>query len=60
MPHGNLPLKALAWEDATGRVWLAYNEPQWLAQRHGVTGRAELLQGTAKALDQLTDAATKR
>jgi uncharacterized protein (DUF302 family) len=56
----DLPLKALAWEDATGRVWLAYNEPQWLAQRHGVTGRAELVQGMAKALDQLTDTATKR
>jgi uncharacterized protein (DUF302 family) len=56
----DLPLKALAWEDATGRVWLAYNEPRWLAQRHGVTGRAELVQGMARALDQLTDTATKR
>jgi uncharacterized protein (DUF302 family) len=29
-----LPLKALAWEDAAGRVWLTYNEVAWLAQRH--------------------------
>ncbi len=31
----DLPLKALVWEDAGGKVWLSYNEPSWLAQRHG-------------------------
>jgi len=56
----DLPLKALAWEDAAGRVWLAYNDPEWLAQRHGVSGRAELVKGMSNALDQLTEAATKR
>jgi uncharacterized protein (DUF302 family) len=30
----DLPLKALAWEDAEGHVWLTYNEATWLAQRH--------------------------
>src|SRR5580704_12243282 len=29
----DLPLKALAWEDADGKVWLSYNEPTWLAER---------------------------
>jgi uncharacterized protein (DUF302 family) len=56
----DLPLKALAWEDAAGRTWLAYNDPQWLAQRHGLSGRPELVQRMSTALDQLTDAATKR
>ena len=32
----DLPLKALAWEDAAGKVWLAYNDPAWLAARHGI------------------------
>ena len=32
----DLPLKALAWEDASGRVSLSYNDPGWLAQRHGL------------------------
>ena len=32
----DLPLKALAWEDADGKVWLAYNDPAWIAQRHGL------------------------
>lgn len=31
----DLPLKVLAWEDAAGKVWLSYNEPVWLAARHG-------------------------
>jgi len=31
----DLPLKALAWEDATGRVWLSFNSPDYLQQRHG-------------------------
>ena len=34
----DLPLKALAWEDASGRVWLSYNDPGWLALRHGLDG----------------------
>jgi uncharacterized protein (DUF302 family) len=32
----DLPLKALAWEDAAGKTWLSYNDPAWLAERHGV------------------------
>jgi uncharacterized protein (DUF302 family) len=32
----DLPLKALAWEDAHGRVWLSYNSPEYLRDRHGV------------------------
>jgi uncharacterized protein (DUF302 family) len=32
----DLPLKALAWEDAAGQVWLSYNDPAWLAARHGL------------------------
>ena len=33
----DLPLKALVWEDAAGKTWISYNEPSWIAQRHGVT-----------------------
>jgi uncharacterized protein (DUF302 family) len=32
----DLPLKALAWQDATGQTWLAYNDPVWLNARHGI------------------------
>jgi uncharacterized protein (DUF302 family) len=30
----DLPLKALAWEDRSGKVWLSYNSPEYLQQRH--------------------------
>jgi uncharacterized protein (DUF302 family) len=41
----DLPLKALAWQDAQGKVWLSYNDPEYLQQRHGIP--ANLLQNLA-------------
>lgn len=32
----DLPLKALVWEDAGGKVWVSYNTAAYLAQRHNV------------------------
>ena len=32
----DLPMKALAWEDQDGKVWLTYNSPELLHERHGV------------------------
>ena len=32
----DLPLKVLVWQDEDGTTLLAYNDPRWLAQRHGV------------------------
>ncbi|MGB7283010.1 MAG: DUF302 domain-containing protein [Candidatus Acidiferrum sp.] len=32
----DLPLKALIWEDAGGKVWVSYNSPEYLQQRHSV------------------------
>lgn len=32
----DLPLKALVWEDADGKVWASYNSPDYLQQRHGI------------------------
>jgi uncharacterized protein (DUF302 family) len=32
----DLPMKALAWEDQAGQVWLTYNAPQLLQERHGL------------------------
>jgi len=32
----DLPLKALIWEDESGKVWITYNSPEYLQQRHGV------------------------
>jgi len=32
----DLPLKALVWEDAGGKVWVSYNTPEYLKQRHNI------------------------
>lgn len=36
----DLPLKALVWQDAAGKTWLSYNQPAWIAQRHGIGEKA--------------------
>ena len=41
----DLPLKVLVWEDTGGKVWLSYNSPEYLEQRHGLPH--ELLQNIA-------------
>jgi uncharacterized protein (DUF302 family) len=37
----DLPLKALVWQDAAGKTQLSYNEPGWLARRHGLGPAAD-------------------
>jgi len=46
----DLPLKALVWQDGAGKTWLGYNDPRWLARRHGVTGNDHLLGAIATVL----------
>lgn len=47
----DLPLKALAWQDAEGTTWLAYNDPDWFMARHGVdTQTASVRQAMAAAI----------
>jgi uncharacterized protein (DUF302 family)/uncharacterized membrane protein YidH (DUF202 family) len=41
----DLPLKILIWEDGGGQVWLSYNSPVYLQERHGLP--QELLQNIA-------------
>lgn len=55
----DLPMKALAWEDAQGQVWLTYNDPAYIAGRHAIEDRAEVVAKMTQALDGLSDAATK-
>jgi uncharacterized protein (DUF302 family) len=41
----DLPLKALIWEDAGNKVWVSYNSPEYLQQRHNIP--ADLLKNIA-------------
>ena len=55
----DLPLKALAWEDAQGQAWLGYNEPAYLAQRHGAAA-CPAVDGLTKALAGLVAASVAK
>jgi uncharacterized protein (DUF302 family) len=55
----DLPLKALVWQDASGQTWFSYNDPAFLAQRHGLGGETGVVVGAlTAALDALAKAAT--
>src|SRR5438105_10164545 len=55
----DLPLKALVWQDASGSTWLSYNDPSWLAKRHGLGHEVEATIGAmAAALNAIARTAT--
>ena len=54
----DLPLKALAWQDAAGQTWLGYNDPQFLAARHAA-GDCPVVKNLSKALGGLAAAAVR-
>ena len=49
----DLPLKALVWEDAGAKVWVSYNSPEYLQQRHNVPSELVKNISAAGALLQL-------
>jgi uncharacterized protein (DUF302 family) len=55
----DLPQKALIWQDEAGQVWLTYNDPQYLAQRHGIDGCAPVLNKVQNALKNFAQSATR-
>ena len=50
----DLPLKALVWEDASGKTWLSCNEPGWIAQRHSVASAEQVVSKMAAALSAIS------
>lgn len=56
----DLPMKALAWEDEKGQVWLTYNDPAYIAKRHGINDRDKVKMKMTGALDKLTTKATSK
>lgn len=55
----DLPLKALVWQDESGNTWVSYNDPHWLAKRHGLGHEADAVAtAMAAALDSVSKAAT--
>lgn len=54
----DLPQKALIWQDENAKVWVSYNDPEYLKNRHKVTGCDEVFAKVGKALAGITKAAT--
>jgi uncharacterized protein (DUF302 family) len=56
----DLPLKVLVWQDAAGDTWLSWNDPRWLARRHGLPVDAEAVAARmATLLDELARTAAE-
>ena len=54
----DLPMKALAWKDKKGQVWLTYNDPTYIANRHGVNNRPAIVKKMTGALNKFSNVAT--
>jgi uncharacterized protein (DUF302 family) len=54
----DLPQKALIWKDEAGKVWLSYNDPQHLANRHATEGCDKVIMKVTGALGKFSARAT--
>ena len=55
----DLPQKALIYQDANDDVWLTYNDPAYLNERHGLDDCAAVLEKVSGALENFAKAATE-
>ncbi len=59
----DLPLKALVWEDESGKIWLTYNSAEFVGEhiygRHGLKLGPEPIQGLVSLLDAVVREATR-
>lgn len=55
----DLPMKALAWQDAEGVVWLSYTRPEYMLSRFGIDDRPKVQQKMTGALAKFSKAATQ-
>jgi uncharacterized protein (DUF302 family) len=53
----DLPLKALVWRDPAGKTWISYNDPNWIAQRHGIANAEAVVTKMADLLSAIATAA---
>lgn len=56
----DLPIRVAVWEDEQGAVWLAYNDPAWLARRYEIPNVQPVVAKMTQALANITDAAAKQ
>ncbi len=54
-----LPLKILVFQDASGKTWVSYDDPTWLAQRFGLDPTLAPIAAMSATLAELTEAARR-
>lgn len=54
----DLPQKALVWEDSAAQVWLSYNSPKYVADRHHIKECGAVIKKIKNALSNFAKAAT--
>jgi len=52
----DLPMKLLVWLDDSGKVWITYNDPKYLVERHGIEGCDELISKIEDGLSGVAEA----
>jgi len=56
----DLPIKALAWQDEAGKIWLSYNDTNWIADRHDLTEKSSsVVKAIEEGLALITNAVAK-
>lgn len=56
----DLPQKMLVWQAADGKVWVSYNDPDYLVQRHDIKGCEQEIANVAKALSSFAHSVAKQ
>ena len=56
----DLPQKALVSKDHQGAVWISYNDPRYLQNRHNILGCSEIINKISNALAGITKAASEK
>lgn len=55
----DMPFKALAWEDAQGKVWVSYTNGSYMDQRYAIKGAASYVKNIDETIEKLIAAALK-
>ena len=56
----DLPQKALIWEDDKANVWISYNDPRYLEERHSIAGCEDVIKKIEKALAGIAKSASTK
>jgi uncharacterized protein (DUF302 family) len=56
----DLPQKALIWKDESNKVWISYNDIEYLKNRHNVQGCGKVISKVGKILANITQSASSK